>query len=297
MKHPPSRLVLALTLASSAAVAAIGACTGETTDTPETALPDAGFGLDASAKDSTAPDAASGKDSGTTPTDAGVADAAVVDAALDAASDASDASADATPDVLVPPACVDDAGALGDAATDGGPDAGCYAALPLFNTGVGAVGGALDGGAVDPHYTLIQSADTTLTGPDAVVASQIAAGYWIPESPESSWIAPSPNQSYPGASPCNAAGTYVYRTTFSLAGLDPATAVIQGKWAADNKGVDIRLNGTSLGITAGSYSPFFPFTITSGFTSGTNTLEFEIEDFGCPNGLRVEMVGFARVLP
>ena len=229
-------------------------------------LPDGSFGM----QDSTLPN----------PDVSTAADAAAPDAADAAAPDAADA---AKPDS----ACVD-AGLA--------PDAGCYGALPVFNTGVGSTGVA-DGGAVDPHYTLVKSAESSLPGPDAIVVAQIAAGYWIPQSNESKWIAPSANQAYPGASPCNAAGNYVYRTTFSLDGLDPATATINGRWAADNSGVAVRLNGASLGITAGGYSPYTPFTIASGFSAGMNTLEFEINDLGCPNGLRVEMSGFARRLP
>ncbi|MEA2698269.1 MAG: hypothetical protein QOI66_2540 [Myxococcales bacterium] len=162
-------------------------------------------------------------------------------------------------------------------------------AFRLFNTGVGADGVLLAGGSVDPHYKLIQSADTTFTGPDAIVADPIADGYWVANSDTSKWIAPSANQQYPGASPCNASGTYVYRTTFDLTGYNPTTLKISGMWAADNSGTDIRLNGASLGISAPGYAPLTAFTIDSGFVAGMNTLEFEILDIGCPNGLRVEL--------
>jgi len=181
------------------------------------------------------------------------------------------------------PACIADAG------TDGG----CLSLIPFFSTGVDANGVVLAGGSVDPHYKLIVSADTTFTGPDAIVVSQIADGYWLANGTASKWIAPSANQQYPGASPCNATGTYAYRTTFSLTGFDPATAKITGSWGADNRGTAVRLNGASLGLTAASYSPLTAFEIDSGFVAGTNTLEFEIMDDGCPNGLRVEMSGTA----
>jgi hypothetical protein len=177
----------------------------------------------------------------------------------------------------------------------GGVDAGdaCLGTLALFNTGVGPSGMALAGGSIDPHYKLILSADSTFTGPDAIVVDQIAEGYWVAQSATGKWIAPSPNQSYPGATPCNAAGTYAYRTTFDLTGFNPATAKITGQWGADNSGTAVRLNGMSLGITAASYAPLTSFTIETGFVAGTNTLEFEILDLGCPNGLRVELSGVA----
>jgi hypothetical protein len=167
------------------------------------------------------------------------------------------------------------------------------AAIPLFSTGVDNNGAVLAGESVDPHYKLVQSADATLTGPDAIVVGQIADGYWVPNSTTSKWIAPSADQRYPGPTPCNNSGTYAYRTTFSLAGLDPATAKITGQWAADNMGTAVRLNGVSLGLTAPSYAPLTAFEISTGFVAGTNTLEFELVDSGCPNGLRVELSGTA----
>ncbi|RYZ10346.1 MAG: hypothetical protein EOO73_01885 [Myxococcales bacterium] len=148
----------------------------------------------------------------------------------------------------------------------------------------------LEGGAVDPHYTLLESADATLPGPDAVVATSIAEGYWLPQSDASKWIAPTPDQPYPGPpSPCNATGTYVYRTSFDLTGYDPDSLTITGGWAADNSGADIRLNGVGLSLPAGSYTPLTAFTIDGGFLSGVNTLDFVVTDVGCPNGLRVEL--------
>jgi hypothetical protein len=213
------------------------------------------------------------------PIDATPQDATVKDAGVDAA-DAADA-ADAGP------SCV--------AVIDGGPDAG-PCALPVFSTGVNAKGVAAAGGSIDAHYTMIQSAEATLPGPNAIVVSQIAAGFWVGPSTTSSWIAPSADQSYPGPPvPCNGAGTYAYRTTFNLTGYDPTTARIVGAWAADNSGTAVRLNGVSLGITAAGYNPMTPFTIVSGFVAGMNTLEFEILDSGCPNGLRVELSGTASL--
>ncbi|MBL0122652.1 MAG: choice-of-anchor D domain-containing protein [Betaproteobacteria bacterium] len=90
-------------------------------------------------------------------------------------------------------------------------------------------------------------------------------------------------------------GTYTYRTLVDLTGFDPATAVIQGKWAVDNQGTAIRLNGTSIGATQPGYNPFQTFTINSGFIAGVNTLDFVTADQGCPNGLRVELSGTATI--
>ena len=214
----------------------------------------------------------------------GGATAARPDAAADAITEVAPETSDASDGLPVEMAPADSA--------DTGP-ADAVTTFRLFNTGVGADGAPLPGGSVDPHYKLIQSADTTFTGPDAIVANPIADGYWFANSDTSKWIAPSANQQYPGATPCNASGTYIYRTTFDLTGFDPTTLKISGMWAADNSGTAVRLNGTDLGITAPGYSPLTPFTIDSGFVAGMNTLEFEILDIGCPNGLRVELVASA----
>jgi hypothetical protein len=224
------------------------------------------------------PDASIGSFDATPPIDATSPDANASDAnARDGGADAADAG----------PSCI--------AVIDGGPDAG-PCALPLFSTGVNASGVAAVGGSIDAHYTLIQSPEATLPGPNAIVVSKIAVGFWLGPSSTSSWIAPSADQSYPTAPvPCNAAGTYAYRTTFDLTGYDPATVRVLGSWAADNSGTAVRLNGVSLGITAAGYNPMTPFTIASGFVAAVNTLEFEIMDSGCPNGLRVELSGTASL--
>ena len=193
---------------------------------------------------------------------------------------------DVVADVQPPRQCLD-AGAGVDAG-------GCLLALTLFNTGVDSTGTVLDGGSVDPHYTLTQSADSNYPGPNAIVTTQIADGYWVPQSATSKWIAPTADQSYPTTpTPCDASGVYVYRTSFSLAGFVPSTARIDGQWGADNSGTDIRLNGVTIGATPTGYAPLSPFTITSGFVAGTNTLDFQLTDIGCPNGLRVELTGSA----
>jgi hypothetical protein len=61
--------------------------------------------------------------------------------------------------------------------------------------------------------------------------------------------------------------------------------------------LDILINGVSTGQTAGGYSAFTPFAITSGFAPGSNTLTFVTTNFCCdtsnPTGLRVELVGSA----
>lgn len=147
----------------------------------------------------------------------------------------------------------------------------------LYNTGIANIGGA------DPHYALTVNVDP---GSTAYVVSSMPPS-WTPNGPGSQWIAPAANQTT--ASP----GNYVYRTTFDLNGFDPSTASITGQWAADDTGLDIKINGVS--TLQSTNSTLNPFSINSGFISGLNTLDFLV--FNDPNnrslnpsGLRVEFL-------
>lgn len=161
----------------------------------------------------------------------------------------------------------------------------------LFNTGVDDTGALLGASQVDPHYQLVESADSQFPGPNTFTLEPgFPVGPWLAEGPNSRWIAPRARQSVG-----NAPGNYIYRTTFDLTGFDPTKARINGKWTSDNGGQDIVLNGVSLGLSqGGNFGAFSDFLIESGFAEGTNTLEFVVNNAGeaaNPGGLRVEMIG------
>jgi hypothetical protein len=172
----------------------------------------------------------------------------------------------------------------------------------LFNTGVDDSGNVLSVQEAEIHYTLT-SAPSGITGNTLMTIGE-AGGYpvgpWIGDNNNSRWIVPTADRTwldYP-------AGEYIFTTTFDLTGLDPATAEINGKWAADNNGTDIILNGNHLNIsTDNAYSDWTEFVINSGFVEGTNTLQFVVSNSapttGGENviGLRVEMTGTATVVP
>ena len=170
----------------------------------------------------------------------------------------------------------------------------------LFNTGVDDNRAFYSGGQVDPHYKLIFSPDPFFPGPDALVMHNGAfplAGNYFTNGLFSSWISPRTN-----SSPGNSNGFYIYRTSFILDSIDPTHAQITGNWASDNEGIDIRLNGTSLGISnmvSAAFTTFYPFTITNGFISGSNVIDFVISNGPAtgPTALRVEMRGAGRPLP
>lgn len=165
----------------------------------------------------------------------------------------------------------------------------------LFNTGVGNTGAALPFGSVDPHYVLVSSADPLFPGPNSLVANPIPAGFWLANDAASQWIAPAQNQNYPGPGTPHPAGLYTYRLTFDLAGIDPSTVVITGEWGCDNAGSAIRINGVIVTMVSPGYNPLRAFTVASGFVSGINQLDFEVNNFAAggsnPTGLRVRGIG------
>ena len=89
---------------------------------------------------------------------------------------------------------------------------------------------------------------------------------------------------------------YPFQLSFDLTGLNPSTVTLSGAWAVDNDG-SILLNGSSAvgsgtlvlddGDQFANYSQFHGFTITGGFVSGINTLDFLSTDLGGVGGLNV----------
>lgn len=164
----------------------------------------------------------------------------------------------------------------------------------LYNTGVNFGGSPLPNGTVgDPHYVL-----TTVPGGTTTVMVRTSAGSpsfpippWLPDDFTSAWIGPDNDQSLDGpASPAN----YDYRTTFDLTGFIPASALLTGRWSADDAGVNILINGVSTGITAVNFTSWTTFAITTGFVAGVNTLDFIVRNQAgpqTPTGLRVEISG------
>jgi len=171
------------------------------------------------------------------------------------------------------------------------------APIVLFNTGVDAGGALLTPGDLDPHWTIT-------TSPDAPDASFSAPGPAITQLNHPAWLANGPDSNWISVTATGtdnlAPGDYVYETTFDLTGLNPATAAISGQYAADNTVADVLLNGVSTGSSGSNFLTFNPFTISSGFIAGVNTLEFVVTNQGAsasPFGFRAELSGTANVIP
>jgi hypothetical protein len=150
----------------------------------------------------------------------------------------------------------------------------------LYNTGVDNSGVALVGGdgVADLHYQTLAS-----TVPDAVGRPPVTYRHpnYAPDDADSRWI------SYTAVFPPGPSTT-TYRLTFDLTGLDPATALITGRFGADNF-VSLYLNGDDTGQFGIEQFPVLKaFTVASGFRAGVNHLDFVITDSGPPGAFRVD---------
>jgi hypothetical protein len=174
----------------------------------------------------------------------------------------------------------------------------------LFSTGVGATGTPLADGSVDPHYTVNPHQTGIIEIPGSGPAYAIgdpASVSWVANTATAEWISilPDPSQ-YEGGGP------FTYHTTFDLTGLNPATAMITGRIAADDQ-AEVFLNGYSVFSTDGENTgPWTRYellpTINSGFIAGLNTLDIYvpnnvINSYDGPTGLLLDISGTASPVP
>jgi len=154
--------------------------------------------------------------------------------------------------------------------------------LPSTGTADGAL---LANGVDDPNWILTAAPGETPTG--KVFVTQQQPGTWLANNDRSHWISPNKN-----ASAGNAPGVYVYKTKFDLSGWDLATVQMLAAVAVDDVLLDVKLNGTSLGLTAVGFSTFTNLSLSGGFQDGENTVEFVVSNSlstNNPTGLRVEL--------
>lgn len=159
------------------------------------------------------------------------------------------------------------------------------ASVVLYDTGVDSAGTPLSIGSIDTHWTIVSGPG--ITAPVSAVASAIYGLYAVDS--HSTWIWVN------GDAAAGIGSPYTFRLSFSLTAAEAAGFSLSGAWAADNFG-DILLNGIAP-VGSGSFSMtdsviknfdhFHPFTITGGFVSGVNTLDFVITDTGGVAGLDV----------
>jgi hypothetical protein len=161
----------------------------------------------------------------------------------------------------------------------------------LYNTGVNNAGTVLANATLnDPHYVLTSVAGNSTT--QTRIRTSVG-GYPIPpylgDNALSAWIGPNNSNDLSGP-----VGNFIYSTTFDLTGFDLNTVSIAGLWSSDNQGLDILINGVSLGFTSANTQfaiGFASFLINSNFVSGINTIDFVIFNDGGPTALRTQMIG------
>lgn len=161
------------------------------------------------------------------------------------------------------------------------------------------------GGILDPNYMLIGGGPYGNLPPSLFTTPPFLSGGWVAPPTGTQWVNPSGNTLEADN------GEYDYQTTFSLAGLNPTTAILTGEFAADNDAC-ISLNGSPTGACTADpcgfqfcgFEELTPFTIGPcpggpncglvGFLPGKNTLDFFVYNLPVsPTGLVVTINGTA----
>jgi hypothetical protein len=180
--------------------------------------------------------------------------------------------------------------------TGAAPVPGRVAIPGLKNSGVAAPEGLpLADDAVDAGVVLTGA----VTGP-AIVARG-SAGFpippWAPDNNQSAWVTPAADTNGPD-------GDYAYTITFDLSGFNSNSVSILGRWAVDNTGTEILLNGQPTGnVNGAGFADYMPFSISSEegdlFLPGVNTLSFRVNNGAPPGptGVRWEFLSATVAIP
>jgi hypothetical protein len=198
--------------------------------------------------------------------------------------------------------------ALGEVVSDVATVTVLYRVPGLANTGTGIDGKLLAHGEADPNYFLLANPQDPESDVAYVQLSGIP-GAWLANSSTSTWVGPLANTTNAAGTPTDGGagpGIYVYRTQFDLTGFDLDTVSITGGWSSDNAGLEMVLNGESIGYPnelGNTFAVVVPFTINHetapGLVQGVNTLDFVVRNDGVGfTGLRVvDLVATGMVLP
>ena len=179
--------------------------------------------------------------------------------------------------------------------------------IAIFGTGhvMGSSNNLIGPGAVDGNFTLVScptaeacvSNDNsgTSSGYNAYVTltGQYPFPLWLANTNSAYWIGPAIGGN---ENTIDAQGVYDYKQTFDLTGFDLRTVEIGGFFATDSSAT-IKLNGVAVvGASNSSPSTLTAFSITTGFVSGINTIDFLVTNGPSPaaenpTGLFVELNG------
>jgi len=156
-----------------------------------------------------------------------------------------------------------------------------------YHSGVNA-NGLMPLGSFDSGVVLSCAPPGVTTGPAQVTNPN---PFWMPNGPDSQWLAPVGNPSLPG-------GLYCYSYRFNLPPCTNGTPkyAVTGQWMGDDAGT-IYVNGIPTGNNlpnGWAFTNWHPISITSGLVPGPNTLTFFVTNasFG-DTGIRVELTNSA----
>jgi hypothetical protein len=166
--------------------------------------------------------------------------------------------------------------------------------VPVFGTGYVTGGpGLAPVGTADGNYQLLSCpAGACGTKPFVTLTDQYPFnGTWFANTATAQWIGP---DSGGNEDQVDSPGLYDYQESFDLTGFDLNTVTLTGSYATDNQGY-MQLNGVTAGPASPSFTSLTPFTLTSGFNQGINTLDFFVTNGPTgglnPTGLFVELSG------
>jgi hypothetical protein len=175
-----------------------------------------------------------------------------------------------------------------------GTGAASGAAISVFSTGASVTAGQ------DNNYQIT----TDTTGEDPLAPNQAflvttVPGDWAAPIAGSAWIGPQADESSKTTPNGCCTGSDTYQTTFSLAGLNPGTAILNIIMSADDD-ADVWLNGIEVYKT-GQQEDYRPGDIAltinnaADFLSGVNTLDFVVANGTGSTGLDVAVNGTASL--
>jgi hypothetical protein len=163
----------------------------------------------------------------------------------------------------------------------GGPTGLIVSLLPVYGTGQNVANGR------DNSFQIISDTTGEVNAPAQALV--VNSPGWGTNVPGAAWIAPSADQSS-DRNVCCFNGVDDYRTTFTVPG-SAAAMTLNLTLSADDY-VDVLLNGKQVFThpNTSMWNASVSFSITSGFVTGTNTLDFVVSNAGGgPTGLIVAM--------
>jgi hypothetical protein len=137
-------------------------------------------------------------------------------------------------------------------------------------TGLDASGNLITtGGQVDTNWTVQEQGGGVGAAQIVTSSSPDYYGPWVPNGPNSDWVARNANVANNGPAP------YTFYRTFDLTGYDLATVSIAGSWTIDDVGT-LSLNGNQIStLGVGQWNTLNPFSVAAGspfLNQGLNTL-------------------------